>query len=84
MYAAVLNTAGADYDTIIATQETAFKQRPWATNYWITISIDWSKALIKIYWEVPTWDTVLLGIDTAEEQRQYMEDNPSDWDKHIN
>jgi hypothetical protein len=79
----LLNTAGSNYNEIIDTQETAYLLQPWATvgKFRPRISLDWTKAILKIYWETPTWDAVIQNFATNQTTNQYIFDNTANWNK---
>ena len=83
MYTALLNTAGNDYNSIIQTQQEEYYKWPhWV--YWPSLNLDWSKALIRIYTNLPNSDTVLSTFDTEESSREYIAGNIAEWDDVLN
>jgi hypothetical protein len=71
----LLNTTGSNYDDILTVQAAAFT---WE-NFTPRLSIDWTKAIIRVFAEAPTWDAVIQNFSTALETRQYIEDNDANW-----
>jgi len=77
MYTAVLNTSWTDYDSIIAIQAAAFTD----VDYEPRLSLDWTKALIRIFWAEPTWDTVLATQETEQEAFEYIVAHDAEWNE---
>lgn len=74
-----LNVAGSDYDTIISEQEAAYEWIKGHANFKPRLSLDWTQAIIRVFWDVPTWDTVLESYDSPEAIRAYIDAHSAEW-----
>jgi len=72
-----LSTSASNYQEILDTQKTAFNKLPWATNFVPRLSLDWSKALIQIFWEEPK--NYLIAFNTPQEVLAYWAEHYSEW-----
>lgn len=78
MYAVLLNTTGSDYNSIIEAQTIAFNLEYWS-NYQSRLKLDWTQAIARVFWEMPTWTTVLQWFETPESIISFINANTSEW-----
>jgi hypothetical protein len=77
----LLNTAGSNYDAIITAQSEAFYALTWPSNFVPRLSLDWTKAIVRVFGDTPAWDAVIQNFETDAGANQYIADNNAEWNQ---